>query len=190
MRFHLTLSLAIVLLLSACTTQRGRREVPPPSAPIGVVIPAPTPVPAAPPVVPIAPPTPIEPAAPPVKEFPKTADAISSQAVISLMRQSNEARAQGQLDLAAAQLERAQRIEPRNYFVWSALAKVYLEQQQFDQAVSVASKSNSLGRGNVYVELENWKIIGAAKQAQGDSIGSLQAQSRIEEIERLLTPGL
>lgn len=182
---------ALVLLLSACASPKGKREStwPYPQPPVAVPPPASTQAP--PPITPRVPqvPVPIVPPPPPVRSFPRTADQISGQAVIALMRQANESRAQGQLDLAAAHLERAQRIEARNYFVWSALARVYLEQQQFDQAVSVASKSNTLARGNVYVELENWKIISAARQAQGDSIGSLQAQSRIEEIERLLAAG-
>ncbi len=131
-------------------------------------------------------PTPLEnePVLPP--SFPKSAEEISGQAVVSLMRQSNEARSEGKWDLAASLLERAQRIEPRNYFVWSALAKVYLGQDQLDQAISVAGKSNSLARGNVYVELENWKTIAQARRANGDSIGALQAEARVDEIERLL----
>ena len=64
------------------------------------------------------------------------------------------------------------------------LAQVYLDQQNYDQAISVAGKSNSLARGNVYVELTNWKTISAARSAQGDSIGALQAQSKVDEIQR------
>jgi hypothetical protein len=45
-------------------------------------------------------------------------------------------------------------------------------------------KSNSLARGNVYVELENWKVIRAARDAQGDAIGSLQAQSKLDDLQR------
>ncbi|MGQ0501518.1 MAG: tetratricopeptide repeat protein [Panacagrimonas sp.] len=181
------------LVLSACASSTGRREsgwpypqTPAPSAPPAAPVPA-TPPPAAPGTAPApSAPVPIEQPLPAMQNFPKTADQISAQAVLSLMRQSDEARAQGHLDLAAANLERAQRIEPRNYFVWSALARVYLEQEQYDQAVAVASRANALARGNVYVEVENWKIIGAARQAQGDSVGALQAQSRVEEIEREL----
>lgn len=185
------------LLLSACASSTGQREggwpYPSSPAPSPQAPPArPAPVPATPPPAQLgaapAPstPVPIEQPAPAVQNFPRTADQISAQAVLSLMRQSDEARAQGHLDLAAANLERAQRIEPRNYFVWSALARVYLAQEQYDQAVAVASRSNALARGNIYVEIENWKIIGAARLAQGDTVGALQAQSRVEEIERAL----
>lgn len=183
---------AVLLLLTGCVSSTGTHEgatrwpgqgepsvVTPPATP------APAPTPGLPPVLPV----PIEPVKPELPSYPRTAGEISGQAVVSLMQQAAQARADGQYDLAAAQLERAQRIEPRNYFVWSALAGVYLDQQQFDQAVSVASKANSLARGNVYVELENWKIIATARQAQGDSLGAVQAQARVDEIERRLSPG-
>lgn len=184
MSLRLGALMLLAVLLSACVSTSGDRET---NAPIGVVIPPPTtPGPTVP--LPRTPdPLPIEPAAPPPPpSFPRSAEQVSGQAVVSLMRKANTARAAGQYELAASELERAQRIEPRNYFVWSALAKVYLAQEQFDQAVSVAGKSNSLARGNIYVEVENWKTIAAARRAQGDSIGALQAQARIEEIQRQL----
>ena len=189
MTLRLAALVMLAALLGACASSTGTRESTWPDSPApaegqgGV----PEPMPTLPPLV--EPPLPIEPAKPPVPDAPKTAESISGQAVVSLMRKASDARAQGQLDLAASQLERAQRIEPRNYFVWSALAKVYLDQQQYDQAISVAGKSNSLARGNPYVELENWKTIARAMEAKGDSIGALQARSRADEIERALGGG-
>lgn len=187
MSLRLGAVLGLMLILNACVPSQGRRETNIPSGPVWSPAPPPPP-PVTPPPAPA--PTPIEPAKPaPPPNQPRSAEAISGQAVVSLMRQSAEARAKGQYELAASQLERAQRIEPRNYFVWSALAKVYLDQQSYDQAISLAGKSNSLARGNVYVEIENWKTIAAARRAQGDSIGALQAESRVYEIERVLGGG-
>jgi tetratricopeptide (TPR) repeat protein len=174
-------TLLLVLLLGACASRSGTvdRSWPQPGAP--VVVPAtPQQTPPAPP----PPPQVIQPPPLPAPDFPRSAEQISGQAVVSLMKQAREAREKGEPDKAAGNLERALRIEPRNYFVWSMLAQIYLDQKQYDQAVSVASKSNSLARGNVYVELENWKTIGAALSAQGDSMGALQAQSKVEDIER------
>ena len=179
----------LAALLGACASSTGTRESTWPNSPqsgdAGT-----TPAPSTP-TAPATPesPVPIEPVKPVAPDAPKTAEAISGQAVVSLMRKAADARSQGQLDLAASQLERAQRIEPRNYFVWSALAKVYLDQQQYDQAISVAGKSNSLARGNLYVEIENWKTIAKAMEARGDSIGALNAKGRVEEIERALGGG-
>ena len=73
--------------------------------------------------------------------------------------------------------------------LWSALAKIYLDQQQYDQAISVAGKSTSLARGNLYVEVENWKTIARALQGKGDSLGAVQAEARVDEIERSLGGG-
>lgn len=188
MNLRLGVLLCFVLLLNACASSTGRREstLPYPQPPASTLPPSTSPPPAVPlPSVPV----PIVPPTPPVQSYPRSAEAVSGQAVVSLMRQASTARTQGQLELAASQLERAQRIEPRNYFVWSALAKVYLDQEQYDQAISVAGKSNSLARGNLFVEAENWKTIASARRAQGDSIGALQAQARIEEIERVLGGG-
>ena len=92
-------------------------------------------------------------------------------------------RAAGQPQQAQATLERALRIEPRNYFVWSALAQTHLDQKNYEQAASVAAKSNSLARGNLYVELENWKTIRAARVATGNASGAEQAQARIDSIQ-------
>ena len=192
MTLRLGALIVAVLLLNACASSRGMHDggwkIPQP--PVATVPTAPTMPPQPLPNTPSPIPVPLEssPTTAP-QNFPRTAEAVSGQAVVSLMRQSNDARASGQLDLAASQLERAQRIEPRNYFVWSALARVYLEQQQYDQAISVAGKSTSLARGNLYVEVENWKTIARAREAQGDSLGAVQAQSRIGEIERTLGGG-
>jgi len=193
-------ALAASLLLSACVTPTAQRTSSWPDN-IGRTIPAPTtpagpgqnptpgastshtPTPLYSPPVAVAPPPKVLPA------YPKSADEISSQAVLSLMKQARSARAAGQFDQASGALERAQRIEPRNYFVWSALGRVYLDKKLYDNAESVAMKSNSLARGNVYVELENWKVIAAARQAQGDAIGALQAQVKVDEIQRDLAGG-
>lgn len=181
------------VLLNACASSTGTREGgtwPVPQPPVSTVPPT-----TQPPMQPIPGtpgaigPTVIEPEKPAVPTFPRSAENISGQAVVSLMRQAADARSQGRLDLAASQLERAQRIEPRNYFVWSALAKIYLDQQQYDQAISVAGKSTSLARGNLYVEVENWKTIARALQGKGDSLGAVQAEARVDEIERSLGGG-
>lgn len=191
MKFRLIAVLLTSLLLHACTTPSatGRREsstqYPPPVSTIPeeeqygqgeteIAYVPPTRVPQPLEAEPIAPPS-----------YPKTAGEVSGQAVVSLMQMANEASAKGQYDLAASQLERAQRIEPRNYFVWSAMAKVYLKQEQYAQAISVAGKSNSLARGNIYVELENYKTIASARRSSGDSLGALQAEAKIEELERV-----
>lgn len=180
------LPLLLALGLAACQTTRG------PSAPQttpepGIVVP---PAPEAPEPVPV--PQPVPP--PSVREqpravpnFPRTADEVSGAAVTSLMRQARAHRMSGQPDQAAAALERALRIEPRNYFVWSALGQTYLAQKNYAQAESMAQRSTVLARGNVWVELENWRTIAAARQANGDAVGAVQAQARVDELTQWLS---
>lgn len=126
----------------------------------------------------------------PIPDFPRSAEAISGAAVVSLIKQARAHRDAGRPDQAAAALERAQRIEPRNYFVWSALGQTYLAQKNYAQAESVALKSNVLSRGNVWVELENWRTIAAAREARGDAVGALQAQARVDELTQWLAPAI
>lgn len=193
----LTLSLA-TLVLAACATPPGKRESvwPYPEPPSGK--PAPSrpspslpsePIPGVPsPIPPTMPEFPQEPIVvpPPAPNVPRSAEAISGQAVTSLVKQARTQRAAGQPQQAQGLLERALRIEPRNYFVWSAMAQTYLDQKNYDQAESVAQKSNSLARGNPYVQLENWKTIRTARAGRGDSAGAQLAQDRVTALQQAL----
>lgn len=198
------LPLLVLAMLAGCQTSRGVRE-PLPQAPT----PPPTqssimqpPAPASndklqiPDVVAPAPsigvPTPVpamsQPDAAQLASYPQTPDSVSGPAVLALMRKANEARAAGEPAQASVALERALRIEPRNYFVWSALGGAYLESKNYEQAASVARKSNSLARGNVYVEQANWRVIHDARAALGDADGAQAAQTRVDAIQQMLTP--
>lgn len=121
-----------------------------------------------------------------LSSYPRAAEDISGAAVTSLVTQARELLATDRLDQAAATLERALRIEPRNAFVWSLLAQTQLKRANYEQAESVAQKANSLARGNPYVELENWRVIAAARSGRGDAIGALQAQDRAQALEARL----
>ncbi|MGB0217915.1 MAG: tetratricopeptide repeat protein [Sinimarinibacterium flocculans] len=120
---------------------------------------------------------------------PQRAEDISGAAVTALMRQARSALDSGEPQHAASALERALRIEPRNYFVWSLLGQAYLAQDNYSQADSVAAKSNALARGNAYVELSNWRTIAAARAALGDAPGAGAAQARLRELEQWLQDG-
>jgi tetratricopeptide (TPR) repeat protein len=120
-------------------------------------------------------------------EQPPRAEDISGAAVTSLMRQARAALDGGRPEQAAAALERALRIEPRNYFVWAMLGQTYLAQQNYEQADSVAAKSNALARGNGLAELQNWRTIAEARSAMGDSAGAGAAAQRVRELEQRLS---
>lgn len=194
------LILAAALALAACASRHGTREKPiwphpeapvvtPPAQPQPQPQPQPEVVPDPSPGVPeaIPPPSAGRPK-PPLPNYPRSAEQVSGSAVASLIRQAQQQRTARQPAQAAATLQRALRIEQRNYFAWALLAQTQLDQGLHDLAESSAMKSNSLARGNVYVELENWKTISAARAAQKDSEGAMQAQARVEQLQQLLAP--
>jgi predicted Zn-dependent protease len=183
--------LLVTALLAGCASSSGRTtswpypeepRIPQPSPKL-----PPEPIPGVP--SPIPPPLPVPAPDKPLASYPHSADKISNPAVLSLLAQARDQRASGNAEQAAAALERAVRIEPRNYFVWSQLAQVHLDQGAFDQAETVAQRSNSLARGNPYVEVDNWKTIAAARGHRGDNAGAAEAQARVDDLQRILAGG-
>jgi Tfp pilus assembly protein PilF len=89
--------------------------------------------------------------------------------------------AAGRLANAAASLERALRIEPRNARLWQELARVRLKQGEYAQAESVAARSNSWAGSDNRLRAENWRLIAQAREARGDAAG---ARAALEAAER------
>jgi Tfp pilus assembly protein PilF len=89
--------------------------------------------------------------------------------------------AAGKLPNAAASLERALRIEPRNPRLWQELARLRLKQGQYAQAESVAARSNSWAGSDSALRAENWRLIAEAREARGDAEG---ARAALEQAER------
>lgn len=74
----------------------------------------------------------------------------------------------GRLDLASATLERGLRIAPKDAMLWSQLAEVKLQQQHYQQARSLAAKSNSLAGSYIDIVQKNQWIIEEARRRAGD----------------------
>ena len=127
--------LLVVLILGACSTR--------PRAPADV--PAPPP---------------LEPGAEP---GPPAGAARENTAVAGLMESARADSAAGRLPNAAASLERALRIEPRNARLWQELARVRLQQRDFAQAESLAQRSNTYAGGDSALRAENARIIEQAR---------------------------
>jgi len=100
--------------------------------------------------------------------------------VAGLMDSARADAAAGNLTSAAASLERALRIEPRNPRLWHELARVRLKQGQYAQAESVAARSNSWAADDRGLRAENWRLIAEARRARGDAEG---AQAALEQAE-------
>lgn len=92
--------------------------------------------------------------------------------------------AAGRLANAAAALERALRIEPRNPRLWQELARVRLKQGQYPQAESIAARSNSWAGSDNALRGENWRLIAQARDARGDAEGARQASEQAERMGR------
>ena len=72
----------------------------------------------------------------------------------------------GKLGSAAASLERALRIEPRNPRLWHELAQVRLRQADYTQAESLAARSNTYAGSDAELRAANQKIIAEARAAR------------------------
>lgn len=111
-------------------------------------------------------PPPVVPAPAPHKE---------NVAVAGLMDTARSEAAAGNLANAAASLERAIRIEPRNPRLWHELARVRLKQGQYAQAESVAARSNSWAGDDRSLRADNWRLIAESRRARGDEEGARAA---------------
>jgi predicted Zn-dependent protease len=147
----------LVVFLAGCATSP---EPPPPPAPQepGAAAPPPTP----------------EPAPPPVSRS-------ENVAVAGLMESARADAAAGKLSTAAASIERALRIEPRNPRLWQELARVRLKQGDYAQAESTAARSNSWAGSDSALRADNWRLIAHAREARGDAEG---AKGALEAAER------
>jgi len=99
-----------------------------------------------------------------------------SPAVVALLKQADQAQLHGDLARAAASLERGLRIAPHDAGLWHRLAKVRLAQERFQQAESMAKKSNSLARGDRRLLFANWMAIATSREQRGDLAGKAKAQ--------------
>jgi tetratricopeptide (TPR) repeat protein len=87
----------------------------------------------------------------------------TGRAVASLLAKAEQREQQAQWEGAAALLERALRIEPRNARLWHRLAKVRLQQGRYDMAESLAQKSNALAKDDEELKRRNAELIDTAR---------------------------
>lgn len=115
---------------------------------------------------------------------PEDAPPSERPAVVALLDTARVDADAGRVDAAAASLERALRIEPRNAVLWHELASVRLRQGQSDQAASLAAKSNTLAGANRALKAKNWRLIAHARNERGDINGANDASLKAEALER------
>lgn len=156
----ITPALLLITLLGGCVPPGGTRA-PAPKTPVPATRPAPPPAPAPAPVpTPEAPvtPSPAPPSAP-VRVVPPVSPA--SQA---LLNESRSHSAAGRYPQAAASIERAIRIEPRQPVLWLELGNIRLKEGDYAQAESLGRKALSLSAGDAALSARAQQLIAAAKK--------------------------
>lgn len=103
-----------------------------------------------------------------------------SPAVVALLSSADAREQAGSYDQAAATLERALRLEPRNAMLWHRLARLRLKQGLWRNAADMAAKSNALAGGDAELQSWNWAVIAEAKERLGDSLGAQEARARVD----------
>ena len=107
----------------------------------------------------------------------------SANAIGTLLAKADRSKVSGELETAAATLERAIRIAPKDPIPWQHLAQIRLIQKDAVQAESLAAKSNSLAKNSKRILRLNWQIIKEARYIAGDIEGALNAKRRIESLD-------
>ncbi len=102
--------------------------------------------------------------------------------VVALLDQAQGEHRRGDTARAAASLERALRIEPRNPVIWHRLARLRMEQGDYAQAQSLAAKSNALAPTDAQLRSQNWQLIGEARRRSGDRRGAEEAFARAQSV--------
>jgi predicted Zn-dependent protease len=105
-------------------------------------------------------------------------------AVLMLVEQARTEAADNKLHSAVATIERAQRLEPRNPWLWQELARLHLAQGDHAQAESLAARSNTWAGNDSTLRAGNWRLIAEARAARGDTAGAQEAEARAAQLER------
>jgi len=106
-----------------------------------------------------------------------TATAPQSPAVIALLDKADYAQQQGDFNTAQTNLQRAQRIAPRDPAVYYALANTHMQLEDYALAEQVALKGISITQGQPQQLKKFWLLVADIRLRNGDIKGSEAAQS-------------
>ncbi len=109
----------------------------------------------------------------------------SYSAVKSLLDDAKTYYETKQYEQAAASLERAIRIKPRNPIIWHDLAGVRLAQEDWKRAANLAQKSNALaGKNKIHkkIRIRNWVVITLACEGMGNAKCANEARNRAQTL--------
>lgn len=115
------------------------------------------------------------------KSKPVSPESESEPAVVALVSSAQQQEGTGQLSQAAASLERALRISPRDPLIWHRLAKIRLKQHRPQQAIQLANRSNSLAGKGHSLRDKNWLLIANAYEELGDQRSADAAREKARQ---------
>ena len=101
-----------------------------------------------------------------------------SAAVAALLDDARAAEEAGRYGRAAASLERALKVAPRDPRLWHRLAVVRYRQGRLAAAESLALRSVSLASAAPGLDARSWRVVAAVRQARGDRAGAEDALRR------------
>ena len=99
-------------------------------------------------------------------------------AVIALASNARANIAAYQYGKAAASLERALRIEPRNARLWHELAQLRMQEEEYQQTESLALRSIRFAGADNTLRSANWRLISESRRERGDLAGARKALER------------
>lgn len=98
--------------------------------------------------------------------------------ILALLTAAQQQQSGGDLNGAASNLERAQRIAPREPQVLYRLAEVRLAQGDAAQAEQFARRGLTYANGRPALQASLWSLIAKAREQQGDPAGAAQAREQ------------
>lgn len=102
-------------------------------------------------------------------------------AVVALLDKADQARVSGDLRSAQNNLQRAQRIAPRDPKVYYSLAQTHMSLEDYDLAEQVALKGVSLSSGNNVLLKRFWQLLTEIRLRAGDVSGAEVAKLRAQK---------
>lgn len=105
----------------------------------------------------------------------------SKPAVIALLGSARAAQRDGDLQKAQTDLQRAQRIAPRDPNIYFELADTHYKMQEYQLAEQVALKGVSVAGQDRSLLRKFWLLISEIRYASGNSAGGQQAEQQADQ---------
>ena len=151
------------LLLPGCVPVDFGTPPPAPRTPVPVTTPSPPPATVVVRPVPDVP-APLPGSVEPVPPSPSRPSPPVNSATQTLLNQSRAHQVAGRYEQAAASIERALRIEPRQGSLWLELGNIRLKEGDYPQAESMGRKALSLSTGDPALKARAEQLIATAKR--------------------------